>query len=117
MKPGCGNLTQGGYCEQHKTAKAENNRYYDKYHRNKKHDRFYHSTAWIKLRDYIRIRDNGLCQYCLTEKRIVVGAIADHIIPLSVDWSKRLDEENIWLLCGGCHNRKTLDDLRKYGRS
>ena len=116
-KPGCSQLTRDGYCEQHKTAKAENNRYYDKYQRNKKHDRFYHSAAWIKCRDYIRIRDNGLCQHCLNQKRITVGIIADHIVPLSVDWNKRLDESNLQLLCAGCHAVKTAEDLQKYGKS
>ncbi|MFF5993702.1 HNH endonuclease [Lysinibacillus sp. KU-BSD001] len=113
-KPGCGNLTRKGYCESHSNTKSENNRYYDKYQRNKKHDRFYHSAAWIKCRDYIRIRDTGLCQHCLADKRITVGVIVDHIIPLSIDWSKRLEEDNLQLLCGGCHNKKTNEDIQKY---
>lgn len=87
-----------------------NNRYYDRYQRNRKHDQFYHSKAWIQLREYIRIRDNGLCQQCLKEKRITVGTIADHIIPIELDWAKRLDEDNIQLLCQPCHNTKTAED-------
>ncbi|MCL1702512.1 HNH endonuclease signature motif containing protein [Lysinibacillus sp. Bpr_S20] len=115
-KPGCPNLTRSGYCEQHKETKSENNRYYDKYQRNKKHDRFYHSASWIKCRDYIKIRDNGLCQHCKTEKRITIGVLVDHIIRLSVDWNKRLDEDNLQLLCQSCHNKKTNEDVQKYGR-
>jgi len=115
-KPGCPNLTRNGYCEQHKTAKADNNRYYDKYNRNKKHDQFYHSSSWIKCRDYIKIRDNGLCKHCLNEKRITVGVLVDHIVPLSIDWSKRLDEDNLQLLCQSCHNAKTNEDTQKYGK-
>lgn len=113
-RQGCGNLTRDGYCDLHKQAKADSNRYYDKYQRNKKHDRFYHSGPWIKCRDYIKIRDNGLCQHCLNSKRIKVGTIVDHIIPLATDWSKRLDEDNLQLLCGGCHNVKTKSDLKKF---
>lgn len=115
-KPRCPNLTREGYCEQHKTTKADNNQYYDKYQRNKKHDRFYHSASWIKCRDYIKIRDNGLCQHCKNEKRIAVGVLVDHIIPLSMDWNKRLDEDNLQLLCTSCHNKKTNEDIQKYGR-
>ncbi len=115
-KPGCPNLTREGYCEQHKTTKADNNRYYDKYNRNKKHDRFYHSSSWIKCRDYIKIRDNGLCQHCLNEKRITVGVLVDHIVPLTADWAKRLDENNLQLLCQSCHNKKTTEDVQKYGK-
>lgn len=113
-KQGCSQLTREGYCGQHKVAKVENNRYYDKYQRNKKHDRFYHSGLWIRCRDYIKIRDNGLCQHCLNNKQIKVGTIVDHIIPLSVDWNKRLDEDNLQLLCVGCHNVKTKNDSKKF---
>lgn len=116
-KQGCGRLTRNGYCELHLNVKSENNRYYDKYQRNKKHDRFYHSASWIKCRDYIRIRDNGLCQHCLPKKLITIGIIVDHIIPLSIDWGKRLDESNLQLLCTSCHNVKTKEDIRKYGKS
>lgn len=56
-KPECPNLTRNGYCEQHKTAKADNNRNNDKYSRNKKHDRFYHAGPWTKCGDNIKIRD------------------------------------------------------------
>lgn len=116
-KPGCSNLTRSGYCEQHKNAKKENDRYYNKFIRNKKHDRFYHSSAWKKAREIIKIRDNGLCVKCFENKKIVIGTIVDHIIPLSVDWDKRLEESNLQLLCASCHNLKTAEDLKKYGKS
>lgn len=116
-KFGCGNLTITRYCKEHKQEYTNNNRYYDKYQRNKKHDRFYHSKAWEKVRDLIKIRDKGLCQHCLKEKRLVVGMVVDHIIPLSIDWNRRLDEDNLQLLCDGCHNKKTKEDLNKYGKS
>ncbi len=106
-KPGCGQLTRDGYCEQHKTAKAEHNRYYDKYHRSDRNQQFYHSAAWKRARELIRIRDNGLCIECLNQKRITVGTIVDHIIPIKQNWNKRLDEDNLQLLCQSCHNKKT----------
>ncbi|WP_432702679.1 HNH endonuclease [Lysinibacillus sphaericus] len=106
-KPGCGQLTRDGYCDQHKTTKAENNSYYDKYHRSDRSKQFYHSAAWKRARDLIRIRDNGLCIECLNQKRITVGTIVDHIIPIKQNWNKRLDEDNLQLLCQSCHNKKT----------
>ena len=112
-KPGCPNLTHTTYCEQHQKTKAENNRYYDKYHRTDRSKKFYHSSAWKKVRKLIKVRDNGLCQECLDNKRITVGTIVDHIIPLSVDWNKRLDEDNLQLLCQSCHNKKTAEDIKK----
>lgn len=112
-KPGCSQLTQAGYCEQHKTTKADNHRYYDKYQRNKKHDQFYHSAAWKRARDLIRIRDNGLCIECFNAKRITVGTIVDHIIPIKQNWNKRLDEDNLQLLCQACHNKKTGSERKE----
>ncbi|MDO6448097.1 HNH endonuclease [Oceanobacillus profundus] len=40
----------------------------------------------------------------------------DHIIPVKVDWSLRLDINNCQPLCHDCHNKKTAEDKRKYGR-
>lgn len=116
-KFGCRNLTTSRYCEQHKAEFENQNRYYDLNLRNKKHDRFYHSNPWKKAIEIVKIRDKGLCQHCLKEKRLVIGTIVDHIIPLSVDWDKRLNEDNLQLLCLGCHNIKTKEDLKKYGKS
>ena len=117
-KMGCSELTRNSYCDKHRHSAVEQNKerhkYYDKYRRNKKHDRFYHSSAWIKLRDYVRIRDNGVCQQCLNEKRITIGKPVDHIVPIAVDWDKRLDEDNVWLLCQACHTKKTLADVKNY---
>lgn len=106
-KQGCSQLTKDRYCEQHITVKAENNRYYDKYHRSGRSKQFYHSAAWKRVRNLIRIRDNGLCVECLNDKRITVGTIVDHIIPIKQNWNKRLDEDNLQLLCQSCHNKKT----------
>ena len=52
--------------------------------------------------------------HCL--KRGVTKAFdeVDHIIPLSVDRSKRLDIDNLQCLCRSCHKRKTDEDLVKY---
>jgi 5-methylcytosine-specific restriction protein A len=42
--------------------------------------------------------------------------VVDHIIPIEVDWSKRLDKSNLQPLCHSCHAKKTADDVREYGR-
>jgi 5-methylcytosine-specific restriction enzyme A len=109
-KPNCPNLTYETYCDQHRNARAENNRYYDKYNRSDRSKKFYHSSAWKKVRELIKIRDNGLCQHCLSDKRITVGTIIDHIVPITDDWNKRLEEDNLQLLCQSCHNKKTAED-------
>ncbi|MGJ0995757.1 HNH endonuclease [Enterococcus casseliflavus] len=42
------------------------------------------------------------------------ATLADHIIPVRVDWSKRLDKDNIQPLCESCHAIKTKEDKIKY---
>lgn len=67
----------------------------------------YHSTAWKKARSTVKIRDNGLCKEYMNDKRITIGAIVDLIILIREDWDKRLDLDNLQLLCLACHNKKT----------
>ncbi|NEU29946.1 HNH endonuclease [bacterium LRH843] len=112
-KFGCGNLTRNRYCNEHQDEQTKQNRYYDRYSREERTVRFYASAAWKRLRELIKIRNNGLCQLCLKDKRIVIGTIVDHIIPIKVNWSLRLDEDNLQLLCQACHNKKTAEESRR----
>ncbi|MGG3843266.1 HNH endonuclease [Anoxybacillus kestanbolensis] len=117
--PGCPNLTQDRYCEQHKIkeqqSKAERHRYYDEYIRDQKAREFYHSKEWQRVRRVALIRDKHLCQYCLSKKRITPADVVDHIVPIRVDWSLRLSLDNLQSLCNACHNKKTAEDKKKYG--
>ena len=106
-KIGCRALSRTRYCQAHTEEQAIQTRNYDRFARDERTVKFYSSGAWRKLRDYIKLRDKGLCQQCFKDKRIVVGTEVDHIIPIKVDWSLRLTESNLWLLCGTCHRRKT----------
>ncbi|PFA33091.1 HNH endonuclease [Bacillus cereus] len=44
---------------------------------------------------------------------IKIGDVVDHIIPLLVDWLRRLDPANLQTLCHACHNKKTKEDEKK----
>ncbi|MEC2504384.1 HNH endonuclease, partial [Bacillus cereus] len=44
---------------------------------------------------------------------IKIGDVVDHIIPIRVDWSKRLEPSNLQTLCHACHNKKTKEDEKK----
>lgn len=66
---------------------------------------FYHSLQWQHMRDYVYSRDLATCQVCgqaLDDRKIV-----DHISPLKVSPSEKLDKDNLWVLCYRCHNIKT----------
>lgn len=107
--PGCPNLATGRYCEEHQAEaekqKAEANRFYDKYQRDKRAELFYKSRAWVAARRRALMRDNYLCQECLKQRRITRADIVHHKIELKEDWSKRLRLDNLVSLCAECHNR------------
>ena len=122
--PHCAKLTRSkeGYCDEHIQEylnKIEeykkNNRYrYDRKYdikRDPKIEKFYRSKAWRDKREYILIRDNGLCQRCLSYNRITHATDVHHIVKLKDDYTKRLDNDNLVSVCSKCH--KILDKLNK----
>ena len=81
---------------------------------------FYKSKAWKETREYIYIRDKGLCQDCLNKYNILTpGKEVHHITPLEPDNMDNteitLGADNLILLCKECHhkrhkNNKCIDD-------
>lgn len=66
---------------------------------------FYHSAQWSHMRDYIYSRDLATCQVCgnaVTDRKII-----DHIHPLKISSSEKLDSNNLMTLCYRCHAVKT----------
>lgn len=87
--------------------------------RDKIKDSFYRSKSWIKLRDYIRVRDKGLCLMCLDSDEINEMRVVHHIEPYEDSEELRLDENNLICLCQRCHelvheeykaNKKPMQD-------
>ena len=76
--PGCPNLTDGQYCEQHAAIARKQ---YNKYERspdiNKKYGR-----AWKRIRDR-HIAQHPLCERCEKEGRLVPAQEVHHKIPIS----------------------------------
>jgi len=82
-------------------------------------DRFRSTAAWQKVRNSIVFRDMGVCQICL-EKGIynTQDPEVHHIVPLSEDFSMRLDRCNLITLCSYHHKQAdsgeiAADKLRK----
>jgi len=95
------------YCDKHKTY--TNKAYNDTRRRNDpEYINFYKSNAWLTMRKRILLKHDYLCSSCGR-----IAEVVDHIIPTKVDWSKRLDEDNLQPLCNECHNKKTQEDLKK----
>lgn len=68
------------------------------------YDSFYHSKEWQAVRLQVLDRDCYLCQVCKRAGRITPAATVHHIVPVRVDWSKRLDPANLETICRACHN-------------
>jgi len=74
--------------------------------RTDKYDRFYHTKDWEIARLITLKRQHYLCQDCLREGKITVAKTVHHIIPLRDDWSKRLDQDNLEVICMEHHNQE-----------
>lgn len=85
---------------------------------NGNYNTFYHSREWQAVRLQVLDRDHYLCQVCKRAGRITPAATVHHIVPVRVDWSKRLDPANLETICRACHNAehteraKSLHDKR-----
>jgi len=100
--PGCPNLTDGRYCEEHRVVER---RRYDKFERspdvNKKYGR-----AWKRIRDRYA-REHPLCEWCEKNGRLTSAEEVHHILPISLGGTH--DKSNLMSLCKSCHNKIHLE--------
>lgn len=71
---------------------------------------FYLSKEWRELRYEVLNENGGKCCLCGRSAKDGVVLHVDHIIPLSKDWSKRLDKDNLQVLCEDCNLGKSNKD-------
>lgn len=102
--PHCHRLIKSGaYCDKHT---QDTNSYYNRQRRRHKENRFYASAEWKGVRQQALKRDCFVCAGC--------GGVADtvhHLVEVRVDWSKRLDIDNLQSVCRSCHNK--IEHYRK----
>lgn len=75
---------------------------------------FYKSLSWRQLRYDVLKESNGRCCLCGRSAKDGVVLHVDHIIPLSVDWEKRLDKNNLQVLCEDCNMGKMNRDNTRW---
>ncbi len=96
--PGCPNLTDGQYCEEHR---LQARRQYDKYNRapdvNKKY-----GYEWRKIRTRYA-KAHPLCEKCLEEGRFRPLDEVHHIIPVNKGGTN--EDINLMSLCRSCHQK------------
>lgn len=115
IHPGCRVLIPftERYCEKHiGTVNQVYNKYYD--NKDKEIKKFYNSKGWQNTRRYTMIHYDWMCQMCERKGLKQLADMVDHIIPVRMQWSKRLEFNNLQPLCNGCHNKKTADDKKRY---
>ena len=73
---------------------------------------YYQTKEWKRMRSYIWIRDEGLCQQCLRDSKLYplnrgkMEGFVDHIIPRGAQGSTDA-EDNLELLCKFHHDSKS----------
>ena len=96
--PGCPNLCEGQFCEQHR---VEERRKYDKYERSSDVNRKY-GRAWKRIRDRYAA-EHPLCEMCLKEGRLTPVQEVHQILPVSKGGTHARD--NLMSLCQSCHTK------------
>jgi 5-methylcytosine-specific restriction protein A len=85
--------------------RSAEDKYYDKFKRDRDSKSFYNSSSWSSVREQALIRDHYLCQHCLKEKKLVSADMVHHIVPIRDDKDKAVELENLLSLCNPCHNK------------
>jgi 5-methylcytosine-specific restriction protein A len=99
--PGCGWLTDGRYCDEHRQSiDRQYNRYLRDPDTNKRYGR-----AWKKIRVRFLLR-HPLCEQCRSEGKLMPAEEVHHILPLASGGTN--DEGNLMALCKSCHSRITI---------
>ena len=96
--PGCPNLTDGQYCEEHRQLMEHN---YNKYTRSPDVHKKY-GRAWKRIRDSYAAA-HPLCERCLEEGRLTPVDEVHHIVPVSKGGTHA--RSNLMSLCRSCHNK------------
>ncbi|WP_367341786.1 HNH endonuclease [Limosilactobacillus sp.] len=73
---------------------------------------FYKTTAW-KHMSRLFLENNPVCIECLKHGIVRKADVADHIVPIRKDWSKRLDMNNLQPLCAKHHWQKTQKEIKE----
>jgi 5-methylcytosine-specific restriction protein A len=108
--PGCPELTDDRYCEQHQSLV---NKQYNKYQRDPESNKRY-GRSWKRIRDRY-IKTHPLCEECQRQGRLTPAEEVHHIIPLANGGSN--NKENLMSLCKSCHSRITAQSGDRWGRS
>lgn len=107
--PGCPNLTEGRFCEEHE---REENKRYEKYDRDPAVRRRY-GRAWKRIRDKY-VSQHPFCEICYANGILVETEEVHHKKPLSEGGTH--ERENLIALCKSCHSRVHAERGDRFNR-
>lgn len=75
-----------------------------------------YDSRWEKLRA-AHIAEHPICEDCWEQDGVVNAESieVDHVVPIEVAPERRLDPENLRTRCKAHHQRKTIEDRKRYG--
>ena len=95
-QPGCPEITEGNYCEKHKSMHQDR----------PSASRRGYTSKWHRLsKEYLR--KHPMCVRCMADGKFVPATVVDHIIPHRGDYDLMWSQDNWQALCKPCHDRKT----------
>lgn len=79
-------------------------------------DKFYQTREWKNVRYDVLTERGARCECCGVSPREGAVMNVDHIVPVSRAWDRRLDKNNLQILCASCNQGKgarRADDWRQ----
>lgn len=70
-----------------------------------------YDADWRKLRDF-HLANNPLCAVCASRGRTTAAVCVDHVLPVAVNPSRRLDPTNLRSCCRSCHDDITQNYVK-----
>jgi 5-methylcytosine-specific restriction endonuclease McrA len=77
-------------------------------------DEFYNSAEWLDLRYRVLTERGRRCECCGTTPHRGTFLQVDHVVPINIDPTRKLDVTNLQVLCWRCNRGKgaTIADFR-----
>lgn len=72
-----------------------------------------YDSAWRRLSLLVR-REEPLCRLCRNKGVVRPSVLVDHVVPVRVDPSRRLDRANLQALCSSCNAVKREQDSKRW---
>lgn len=101
----CGaRVMAGAMCPCRAKEEAKRQKLYDTTDRDRRSHAFYNGGEWKKVKQSVLDIDNGIDVYVyMTEGRVLIADVVHHIEPLTDNWNRRLDIDNLMSLNHSTH--------------